>query len=195
MKSQLRALCVLTATLAIFLGLISATLARGALGYDHDVCVLKIGPDFMYFTGYQPAAPRKKFCEDVPSAGQTIIVLDYAQSEMREMKTDLRIVLDTAGPQDAASIEANTVAYLPPKVYPNGTLNFEHLFRETGNYVGIVSVEGAHGEHWVARFPFSVGTSYTSQIPYYLIALAAALGLALVVVNQRQIGALGTKRR
>ncbi len=178
----------------MLLGMSPAALARGALVYDRDACILKIGPDFMYFTGYQPAAPRKKFCEDIPSTGPAIIVLDYAQSEMREMKADFRIILDSSDQSDVTSAEANTVAYVPPKVYPNGTLNFEHVFRETGNYVGIVSVEGAHGEHWVSRFPFSVGKSYKSQLPYYLIALAAALALALTIVNQRQSGRMGSKR-
>jgi hypothetical protein len=181
--------------LAIAIGLASPASARGALGYDHDLCVLKVGPDFMYFTGYQPTSTRKKFCEDIPSAGQAIIVLDYAQSEMRDMKTDFRIVRETPEPQDAATIEANTVVYLPPKVYPTGTLNFEHVFREAGNYVGIVSVEGPHGEHWVSRFPFSVGQSYSSQIPYYLIAAAAALALALLVISHNQKRASGMRRR
>lgn len=195
MKSWREAFCVLATVLATLIGLASPTSARGALGYDHDLCVLKVGPDFMYFTGYQPTSTRKKFCEDIPSAGPAIIVLDYAQSEMRDMKTDFRIVRETGDSQDAASIEANTVVYLPPKVYPAGTLNFEHEFREAGNYVGIVSVEGPHGERWVSSFPFSVGQSYSSQLPYYLIALAAALALALVVITHNQKRASDTRRR
>ncbi len=176
----------LVAAIAIFLALSTTIHARGAIGYDHDVCVLKIGPDFMYFTGYQPASSRKKFCEDAPSTGETIFILDYAQSEMRDMKTDFRIVRDVPQAEETGSLDAVTEAYLPPKIYPNGTLNLDHVFREAGNFVGIVTAEGAHGERWVSRFPFSVGKPYASQTPYYLIALAAALALILLVMNQRR---------
>jgi hypothetical protein len=169
--------------------------ARGAIGYDHDACVLKIGPDFMYFTGYQPAISKKKFCEDAPSVGETVFILDYAQSEMREMKTDFRIIRDVPQAEDAASLEAVTEAYLPPKVYPNGTLNFDHTFKTAGNYVGIVTVEGAHGEQWVSKFPFSVGKPYASQTPYYLLAAAAALALLLLVLSQRQEATTSPRKR
>jgi hypothetical protein len=194
MKSRRGFFSAFLVILAISFGQSTTAFARGALGYDRDVCVLKIGPDFMYFTGYQAASTRKKFCEDIPSTGQTIIVLDYAQSEMREMKTDFRILREPPEGDDSAPIDAATVAYLPPKAYPNGTLNFEHNFRETGNFIGVVSVEGPHGEHWVARFPFSVGKSYTSQIPYYLIAAAAALALVLLVLHQQQSRSVRSKR-
>jgi len=176
------------------IGLVGATLAglctaayapqaaaHGAVGFEQDACVLKIGPDFMYFTGYQPATSHKKFCEDIPSTGDTIFVLDYAQDEMREMRTDFRIVRGAAEEtDDAAALEAATVAYLPPKVYPSGTLNFEHVFKETGNFVGIVTVDGPHGEHWVSKFPFAVGRAYSPRTPYFLLTAAAVLAILLV---------------
>jgi hypothetical protein len=155
--------------------------AHGNLRTVENACVLKIGPDFIYFTGYQPAASRKKFCEELPGAGDTIFVFDYAQPEMREMTTDFRIVRNVGEEQEQARLEAVTVAYLPPKVYPNGTVNFEHVFDETGDYVGIVTVDGPHGEHWVSRFPFSVGRLYTSRTPYYMVAAAALLALMLFI--------------
>jgi hypothetical protein len=155
----------------------AGALARGAMGYEQNVCVLKVGPDFMYFTGYQPAAAKNKFCEDIPSVGETIFVFDYAQDEMREMKTDFRIVRDVGEAEEPGSLDAITVAYLPPKIYPTGTLNFQHAFNETGNFVGIVTVDGPNGEHWAARFPFAVGGGYSSRTPYYFLTAAAVLAL------------------
>jgi hypothetical protein len=168
--------------------------ARGAMGFDHDACVLKVGPDFMYFTGYQPSSSKKKFCEDVPSVGQTIFILDYAQSEMREMKTDFRIIRDESQAEDIVNLEKATVAYLPPKTYPTGTLSFDHTFETAGNYVGIVTVEGAHGEQWVSKFPFSVGKPFAAQAPYYLLAAAAALAVLLLVLNQKRANTTARKR-
>ena len=68
--------------------------ARGALGYDQEACVLKVGPDFLYFSGYQFAASPRKFCEDVPEVGETTLVFDLAQDELRQMKLDFRITRD-----------------------------------------------------------------------------------------------------
>jgi len=161
------------------LGPAAGARAHGAVGYEQDACVLKIGPDFMYFTGYQPAVSHKKFCEDIPATGEAIFVLDYAQDEMREMSTAVRIVREAGGADEGEALDKNTVAYLPPKVYPKGTLNFEHIFSETGNFVGIVTVDGSHGEHWESRFPFSVGRAYSERTPYYLLTAAVVLAMLL----------------
>jgi hypothetical protein len=161
--------------------LLSATpvSAHGALRPAESACLLKIGPDFIYFSGYQPAASRRKFCEDIPTTGDTIFALDFGPPEMREMKAELRILRDAGDDRSLAS----TVAFLPPKVYPNGTLNFEHGFREAGDYLGVVTVDGPHGEHWVAEFPFSVGKLYSARAPYFLIAIATALAVLLFVTK------------
>jgi hypothetical protein len=155
--------------------------ARGALGYDQDQCVLKIGPDFLYFSGYQHGTARRKFCEDAPGVGETTFVFDYGQDELRQMNADFRIQRDTGGSGDdqAAAPDGPSVAYLPPRVYPSGTFNFVYRFDQPGNYVGVVTMEGQGGEKWVARFPFSVGGTPLSTTPYILLALAAALAFGM----------------
>jgi hypothetical protein len=127
----------------------------------------------MYFSAYLPNASHRKFCGDIPLTGPAIFVLDYAQPEMREMTADFRIVRDT-GDQDADSESGATVAYLAPKRHPNGTLSLQHVFPEAGNFVAIVTLDGPNGEHWVSRFPFSVGGAWSARTPYYLLAAAAA---------------------
>ncbi len=180
MRHFLAALSAIAAVL-ILAGAPPPARAHGAMQRMQSACLLKIGPDFMYFSGYQPAASARKFCEDIPETGETFFVLDYAQPEMREMSADFRIVRAGAENDDPARLPADTVAYLPPKIYPHGTLSFEHEFRERGNFVGIVTLDGPHGEKWVSRFPFSVGRLYSARAPYYLLAVAAALGLLVLL--------------
>ncbi|MFO1124606.1 MAG: hypothetical protein U1E25_04480 [Methylocystis sp.] len=165
----------------------SGALAHGAMQRQRNACLLKVGPDFMYFSGYQPAASRNRFCEDIPGTGDTIFVLDYAQDEMRDMSTDFRIIRDVGEREEQGRLDAVTVAYLPPKVYPAGTLNFEHVFKEPGEFVGIVTVEGPNGEHWVSRFPFTVGgRPLSARMPYFLIAAAGVLALTLFVWGKEE---------
>lgn len=169
--------------LFVFVARVLPAALRTAEGVDREACPLKIGPDVMYLTSYQPVSVNEKFCEDVPATGETIFVFDYPQPELRDMATDFRIVR-VAGTNEVVDIEAATVAYLPPQVYPTGTLSFEHVFAEPGSYLGIVTADGTHGEHWVSRFPLSVANQYSRLTPYYLLAVAAALALALIFWRQ-----------
>ncbi|MGA8170595.1 MAG: hypothetical protein WB816_07160 [Methylocystis sp.] len=158
--------------------------ARGALGYDQEMCVLKVGPDFLYFSGYQFAASPRKFCEDFPDLGETTLVFDLAQDELRQMKLDFRILRDTGETAEGAPADGPTVAYLPPEIYPKGTFSFVHKFEEPGNFIGVVTVDGPNGEHWVARYPFSVGGAPRSRTPFVLLALACVLALGLYFASR-----------
>jgi hypothetical protein len=150
--------------------------AHGGLALAEDMCRLTIGPYNMHFTGYQPDNTRnKEFCEDIPATGRTVVVLDYMDDALRPLPTEVRVIKDTGSEQD---IQAITVLHLPPKVYPNGTVNFEYNFAQPGKYVGLVTVGGPK-EH-ISRFPFSVGEGKMWVPPSYLIMGFA--GAAVVVV-------------
>ncbi len=127
--------------------------AHGGLSMAEDLCILKIGPYNMHFTGYQPRQTQEtQFCEDIPAIGYTVVVLDYLEYELRSLPTEVRIIRDTGSEQDLAAI---TILHIPPKVYPAGSVDFEYTFDKPGKFVGLVTVgdEQAH----VSRFPFSVG--------------------------------------
>jgi hypothetical protein len=149
--------------------------AHGGLALAEDMCRLTIGPYNMHFTGYQPDNSRnKEFCEDIPATGRTVVVLDYMDDALRPLPTEVRVIRDTGSEQD---IQAITVLHLPPKVYPNGTVNFEYNFAQPGKYVGLVTVGGPK-EH-ISRFPFSVGEGKMWVPPSYLIM--GFVGAAVVV--------------
>ena len=157
----------------------SLAYAHGGLSMDEDRCKLRVGRFLMHFVGYQPDSPSgpREFCEDIPETGRTVVVLDYLNDELRDLPTEVRIVRDT-GLRDTASesdLDAITVLHLPAKVYPSGSLSFEHEFDAPGKFVGLVTVGGA--QQAVSRFPFSVGR--TSRWPHLI---GGALLLALVAV-------------
>ncbi|HXY58645.1 MAG TPA: hypothetical protein VEH76_08695 [Methylocystis sp.] len=177
------------------MGLIAAALsllaphpasAHGDLGAAKARCLLFIGPDIMKFTGYTPDDSKNEFCEDIPSTGKMIMVLDAEQAELRDMKIDIRIVRDVGGPaKENDNLEAITVAHKPPRYYRTGTVNFEHSFPEAGYFVGIVTVDGDHGEHWVSRFPFSVGLSFERTLPVYIVLVLAVIASYFIYMNHR----------
>ena len=147
--------------------------AHGGLSMAEDMCKLTVGPYMMHFSGYQPEnTQEKQFCEDIPATGQTIVVLDYIEQELRSLPAEVRIIKDT-GSED--NIESITVLHLPSKVYGNGSIDFTHTFDKPGKFVGIVTV-GQKQEH-VSRFPFSVGEPkfFSKFLNIYMVPVVATI--------------------
>jgi len=143
--------------------------AHGGLSMAEDVCKLTIGPYTMHFTGYQPdSSQEQEFCEDIPNTGRTVVALDYIDEALRPLTTEVRIIRDTgAEPGAEGNLDEITVMHIPPKVYSNGSVTFEHTFPEEGNFVGLVTVND-NGTEYVSRFPFAVGTGGKFKPNMYL---------------------------
>ena len=166
--------------------LTSGAFAHGGVGMQDNRCVLRIGPDIMFFTGYQPQNSREEFCDDVPNTGQTVVALDMQETELRNMLTEIRLIKDDgthtqmnglpflsdAELANKAALDAVSIAYLPAKKYPTGTLTFDHTFPENGKFIGIVTVENDHGQKFVSQFPFSVGQQVGKSLVLYGLILA-----------------------
>jgi hypothetical protein len=158
--------------LAILAGTASPASAHGGVKLEQDECVLKIGPNTMHFIGYQRTGEEQEFCEDIAHTGPTVIALTAVSPDLRDMAIGVRIVKDVGEEQEKANLEAATEFYLPPKVYRNGTMTFEHDFKKAGHYVGIVTVSDDQGNQWMSRFPFTVGIyTFMGMIEYILYAV------------------------
>src|ERR1700730_12750157 len=110
----------------------SGAYAHGGVSVQNNKCIMKIGPDIMYFTGYQPQSSREEFCDDIPNPGQTVVALDMQDKELRDMTTEIRIIKDegihttlngypylTDGElQETGVLDSKTVYYSAPKKYP-----------------------------------------------------------------------------
>jgi len=163
------------------LGWVAQAHAHGDVGSNQGQCLMKIGPDTMSFTGYQPLKSRETFCDDIPDAGPTIITLDAQQDELRDMNLEMRVLRDVGQKDDNENLEANTEYFSPPKKYKTGTLTFDHNFAKEGKFIGLVKAKSDDGtKEYVARFPFSVGLTASKDITIFLVlggAAAVAFGL------------------
>ncbi|HTO79018.1 MAG TPA: hypothetical protein VMJ31_04495 [Methylocystis sp.] len=156
--------------------------ARGALIEDQGACLVKVGPDILYFSGYQASTGKLKFCEDAPKVGEdTTFVFDVADEDLRQRKIGFRILRNLG--DDREPVDGPLVAEVAPQLHPTGTFSLVHRFAEAGHFVGIVTLERASGDLSTARFPFTVGGA-ASAIPYFLLGLAAALAIG-VLAKQR----------
>jgi len=154
--------------------------ARGALIYDQGACMVKVGPDILYFSGYQASSGKQKFCEDAPQVGEsTTFVFDVPDEELRQRKIGFRILQNLGDEREP--VDGPLVADVSPQRHPTGTFSLVHRFPEAGGFIGVVTVERASGDFSTARYPFSVGRAPQSHLPYLLLGLAAALALGLLV--------------
>jgi hypothetical protein len=135
--------------------LASAAHAHGGVGMRDNRCVLRIGPDIMFFTGYQPQNSRDEFCDDIPTTGQTVVALDMQDSEFRDMLTEIRIIRDEGNHTTMNGLPFLTDAELGSPQVPAQDVSHGHP--ENGKFIGIVTVKNTHGHTYVSQFPFSVG--------------------------------------
>lgn len=156
-------------------------LAHGGLSMDDDKCVLRIGKHAMHFAGYLPeSVGAKEFCEDIPEAGRTVIVLDAIDESLRSVPIEVRIIRDAGAGNDEG---AETVFHLPPKVYATGSVPFEYKFEQTGKYVGLVTA-GAGAQAQKSRFPFSVGGGAAAMSRYGVMIGIVAVGALLFLFSE-----------
>lgn len=174
--------------------------AHGGVSNEGNQCVMTIGPYRMLFTGYQPERARaEEFCDDIPYEGKAIVVLDHVDTVLREMPTDFRVMkdvkdlgvtaqLEQLGTQE--EMEAATLLYEAPKLYPRGTKQFE-IDLPKGNYIGLVTVADKNADivH-TSVFPFTIGMGYTYQIINYILIgigfLAVFIALGVFVFRGRE---------
>lgn len=183
------------------MSLLTSVAQAHRVSVNRDICVLRIGPDVMQFTAYQPQDADAKFCKDIPEVGPATIVLDYVDAELRDMTTDIRIVKDLGGDGGAPelvnmlsdavvapeALDALTEKHLPPKLYPSGTINFQHIFTGPGKYHAIVTVRNEHGQTYVSEFPLSVGRAREKAlIAYGLAATTVLAGVFLYCMHARR---------
>ncbi len=162
-------------SIIVLLGFVlsGAAHAHGGLSIDNDICKLRLGPFNMHFTGYQPTQNgNQEFCEDIPKVGNTIIVMDAIEAELRELPIEVRIIRDTG---DESRLDQVTIAHLPAKIYESGSVPLEYSFTAPGKFVGLVTV-GDKGQY-VSRFPFSVGIPPNNYSYYLLFFGVAALAV------------------
>ena len=166
---------------SLFLLVIAPFQAQAQHGHElaADTCVLHMGPYKMYFASYQPDAFHdRKFCQELPGMGNSVLVLDFVEQELRSLPVEVRVIRDTGS---ESNLEAVTVVHFPAKVYPTGSIDIKYNFDQPGKFVGLVSV-GEKGEH-AARFPFSVGeTSAVSHLNHYIMIIVPVLVGIVVVI-------------
>lgn len=96
--------------------------AHGTATGDQDPCLRRAGERLIHFSAYQPQYQLKdQYCTDIPKAGDTVLVVDLVDSELRNEPVGMR-VMKTTGSTDT---EGEIVADVRPSTHPDGVLRGE----------------------------------------------------------------------
>lgn len=188
----------LALVIALSLGLAQLANAHGGVAFEEDLCVINI--DFLkaHFTIYQPQLHgSEEFCEEIPSVGQTVFVMEYQHEFLKEMPVDFRIIRDTqdfgiyARWEDVrgiADLDAVTAFYQAPVIRPDGAFTVDYAFEEAATYIGIVTAQHPEDDRiYNAVFYFQVGGPDYGTLPLFLV-------LALCLQGAYWFGNGGLKR-
>ena len=109
--------------------------AHGTVSGEDDPCLRQVGEILVHFNAYQPQYELKgQYCTDIPKEGDTFLVVDLVDPELRSEPVGMRIVKGTN------EAEGEIVATVRPSYHPDGVLRGEVRLDE-GLYTIIIASE------------------------------------------------------
>jgi hypothetical protein len=111
--------------------------AHGTASGEDDPCLRQVGERVVHFSAYQPQYQLKdQYCTDIPKNGDTFLVVDLVDPELRNEPVGMRVVKGN-GSNEA---EGEIVADIRPSTHPDGVLRGEARLDE-GLYTVIIATE------------------------------------------------------
>jgi len=96
--------------------------AHGTTSGEDDPCLRRVGERVVHFSAYQPQYElRGQYCTDIPKEGDTFLVVDLVDPELRSEPIGMRV---TKGNGSNAA-EDQIVADFRPSTHPDGVLRGE----------------------------------------------------------------------
>ncbi len=162
--------------------------AQAQIHAEHPrFCVVNVGPTQMMFSAIQPSSDDI-YCTHVPEIGETTIIMDARQPELRDMNIEVRLIRNIGQKDWRDNLDATMVVSLPRQKYlaDKGTLTFKHSFDKDGEYTAVVKAISDDGaKEYVGEYDFSVGE--TAQWYVALAMFAGAVALVLLIMWRRHL--------
>src|SRR5580700_3684277 len=110
---RLRSQLVACVALTMIVGCLLRGLAFAhRFGGPNDPCERKIGTSLIHITLYQPEFdPDAEYCDQVPRAGNTVLVVDVLGDDLRRLPLGVRVLASNA------SAPQKPILSIPPKIY------------------------------------------------------------------------------
>lgn len=108
---------------------------HGKVSLEDDICVRMAGGNMVHLSTYQPQLDLNgQYCTEIPTEGETYLVVDLLDSALRNMPVSLKVFR-------GSSENGETVAQLNADYYSDGVINGVGKL-DKGLYSVVVTAEG-----------------------------------------------------
>lgn len=157
--------------------------AHGSVAADDDLCIIEIGYYKAHFKIYLPRKRQhREYCEDLPSTGESVFVMEYVHAGLGEVPIDFRIIRNVTGQgrftrlhdiEQIVDLEKITVFHHRAATQPD-VFTVLHEFDSPGKFVGIVTATRPGDQTvYTAVFPFDVGFTGFGYWPLFALIVIA----------------------
>jgi protein SCO1 len=176
----------------LILALLVATPASAhKFGGPNDPCERKIGAALIHITLYQPEFdPDAEYCDEIPRAGNTVLVVDTMGEKLRRVPIGVQILAD-----DAAG-DHHAVLAIRPAVYRRGVVDAQVDLVDGRRYLAKVTIASEEGSNLsVYSFPIRVQAWYHALVMPALMVLGVFALIGISIVQYRTTQARRPRRR
>ena len=154
--------------------------AHGKVAMEQDSCMRRAGDSMVHLSAYQPQLePKAHYCTEIPSGGETFLVIDLVDQALRDMPVGIRIVRGTSETDE-------TIKIIKPIHHPDGVVG-EKVYLDQGHYTVIIKGEGVPPVEY--QYPLRV------QMINYAKVLQKAIGPTIALLVLTFIGYKLTKTK
>lgn len=130
LKQLLGVAAILTATLNT-----GAVYAHGGEALEEDSCTRRSGENLVHLSVYQPQMDiTGHYCTNIPSAGNTVLVIDLVDPPLREMPISVKLI-------KGSSEEGEVLTQIRTALYEDGVINTEQVLEE-GKHLLVITADG-----------------------------------------------------
>lgn len=130
LKQLLGVAAILTATLNT-----GVVYAHGGEALEEDSCTRRSGENLVHLSVYQPQMDiTGHYCTNIPSAGNTVLVIDLVDPPLREMPISVKLI-------KGSSEEGEVLTQIRTALYEDGVINTEQVLEE-GKHLLVITADG-----------------------------------------------------
>jgi len=109
--------------------------AHGKEALEEDSCTRRGGENLVHLSVYQPQVDvAGHYCTDIPSAGNTVLVIDLVDPPLREMPIGVKLIKGNTE-------EGEVVAQIRPSLYQDGVISTQAVLEE-GRHLLVITADG-----------------------------------------------------
>lgn len=146
--------------------------AHGKVAMEDDNCVRRIGENMVHLSVYQPQVDKEgHYCTDIPKSGNSILVIDLVDPELRDIPVGLKII------KGSNATEGEAITSLRPALYEDGVISTQNIL-DQGRYLVLITAEGLPP----LSYEYHLRVEMINYENVFRAAIGPAVGLLLATI-------------